>query len=86
MENRIGAQGLHLYPLCYWNWPYSPDIASPQLKQYERDWIWFEAWARYAWNPDRDEQQDRQYWIDRLSDMYGNKEAAAKILRYPGSL
>jgi len=80
METRIGAQGLHLYPLCYWNWPYSPDIAGPQLKQYERDWIWFEAWARYAWNPDRDEHQDRQYWIDRIADMYGNKEAAEKIL------
>jgi hypothetical protein len=80
METRLGAQGLHLYPLCYWNWPYSPDKVQPQLKQYERDWIWFEAWARYAWNPDRNEQQDRQYWIDRLADMYGNKDAAERIL------
>jgi len=80
MQTRLGAQGLHLYPLCYWNWPYSPDNARPQLKQYERDWIWFEAWARYAWNPNRGEQQERQYWIGRITDMYGNKEAAEKIL------
>ncbi|MBN2182395.1 MAG: hypothetical protein JW715_10815, partial [Sedimentisphaerales bacterium] len=25
MLTRLGAQGLHLYPLFYWNWPYSPD-------------------------------------------------------------
>jgi hypothetical protein len=80
MLTRLGAQGLHLYPLFYWNWPYSPDSARPQLKQYQRDWIWFEAWARYSWNPDRDERQDRQYWIGRLTEMYGNNEAAEKIL------
>jgi hypothetical protein len=80
MQTRLGAQGLHLYPLCYWNWPYSPDNAEPELKQYERDWIWLEAWARYAWNPDRDEQQDRQYWIGRLAERYGDATAAASIL------
>jgi len=80
MQARLGAQGLHLYPLCYWNWPYSPDNAEPKLEQYQRDWIWFEAWARYAWNPDCSEQQEREYWVGRLADIYGNKQAAEKIL------
>jgi len=80
MQTRLGAQGLHPYPLCYWNWPYSPDNTQPKLKQYERDWIWFEAWARYAWNPNRSEQQEREYWVGRLTDIYGNKQAAQKIL------
>ena len=30
-RDRLGATGLHLYPLSYWNWPYSPDIADPPL-------------------------------------------------------
>ena len=51
-RDRLGATGIHLYPLSYWNWPYSPDIADPPLLQWKRDWIWFEAWARYSWNPD----------------------------------
>ncbi|MGB8226681.1 MAG: hypothetical protein WCE45_07475 [Sedimentisphaerales bacterium] len=80
MQTRLGAQGLHLYPLCYWYWPYSPDNAEPKLKQHQRDWIWFEAWARYAWNPDRDEKEDREYWISRLTDIYGDKKAAGLIL------
>ncbi len=80
MHTRIGAQGLHLYPLCYWNWPDSPDDIQPPLKQYQRDWIWFEAWARYAWNADRNEQEERQYWVGRISEMYGSKDAAEKIL------
>jgi hypothetical protein len=80
-RDRLHASGLHLYPLAYWNWPYSPDIANPPLKQWERDWIWFEAWARYAWNPDVPEAEDRAYWVGRLADFYGcDTNAAGKIL------
>ena len=79
-RDRLGATGIHLYPLSYWNWPYSPDIADPPLLQWRRDWIWFEAWARYAWNPDVPEAEDRAYWVSRLADFYGNTNAAAKIL------
>jgi hypothetical protein len=80
-RDRFHASGLHLYPLAYWNWPYSPDIASPPLKQWERDWIWFEAWARYAWNPDVPAAEDRAYWVGRLADFYGcDTNSAGKIL------
>ncbi len=80
-RDRLGASGLHLYPLAYWNWPYSPDIADPPLKQWERDWIWFEAWARYAWNPDVNTNDDRVYWTGRLADFYGcDTNAAGEIL------
>jgi hypothetical protein len=72
------ANGLHLYPLAYWAWPNSPDKA--EIKQYERDWIWFEAWARYAWNPDRQVQDENEYWISRLAEVYGSREAATHIL------
>lgn len=79
MRDRLGAHGLHLYPLFYWDWPVSPDIAPVPLKQWERDWIWFEAWARYAWNPDRDADGERAYWTARLAEHYG-ETAAEKIL------
>ena len=45
-----------------------------------RDWIWFEAWARYAWNPDIPEKQDHAYWISQLAELYGNTNAAREIL------
>ena len=79
-RDRLGASGVHLYPLSYWNWPYSPDIADPPLLQWRRDWIWFEAWARYSWNPDIPEKEDHAHWISRLAEMYGNTNAAEKIL------
>jgi hypothetical protein len=78
-RDRLGAKGLHLYPLFYWDWPVSPD-KGVTLKQWERDWIWFEAWARYAWNPDHAEQGERAYWVGRLADVYGTAEAGEKIL------
>ena len=86
-RDRLGASGIHLYPLSYWNWPYAPDIVQEHtgempvpLLQWERDWIWFEAWARYAWNPDVPAAEDHAYWISRLADFYGNTNAAEKIL------
>jgi hypothetical protein len=95
-RDRLGATGLHLYPLYYWDWPVSPDItgggdasspsssatgaSQPQLKQWDRDWMWFEAWARYAWNPDVPEKEDRAHWVSRLTVFYGSADAAAKIL------
>jgi hypothetical protein len=79
-RDRLGATGIHLYPLSYWNWPYSPDVAAPPLLQWQRDWIWFEAWARYEWNPDIPEKPDHAHWISRLADFYGNTNAAEKIL------
>jgi len=75
---RIGIRGVHVYPLRYWDWPNSAD--NPPEIQFDRDWIWFEAWARYAWNPNRDPAAERQYWIGRIADHYGNREAAAHIL------
>jgi hypothetical protein len=75
---RIGIRGVHVYPLRYWDWPNSPD--NPAELQFDRDWIWFEAWARYAWNPNRDPAAERQYWIGRVAEKYGSREAAAHIL------
>jgi hypothetical protein len=80
MRDSLHARGLHLYPLAYWNWPDSSDKTDPPLIQYKRDWIWFEAWGRYAWNPDRDPKADHAYWVDRLAEKYGTREAGEKIL------
>jgi len=79
-RDRLGATGIHLYPLSYWNWPYSPDTADPPLLQWRRDWVWFEAWGRYSWNPGIPEKEDHAYWISRLAEFYGNTNAAEKIL------
>jgi hypothetical protein len=102
-RDSLGASGVHLYPLSYWNWPYSPDIAEERgrparefqtnseaakehtgdtpvpLLQWRRDWIWFEAWARYSWNPHVEEKEDYDHWISRLANFYGNTNAAVKI-------
>ncbi|GGA54215.1 hypothetical protein GCM10011507_01810 [Edaphobacter acidisoli] len=87
---RIGIGGLHLYPLRYWDWPYSADNTTPLLQQTDRDWIWYEAWARYAWNPERNPQTERTYWITRFADRFtstnnqqpttNNQQAAEHLL------
>ena len=71
-----GATGLHLYPRKAWRWPYGCDkTITPEL-QWRRDRLWFEAWGRYAWNPDRDPGAERQYWTGVLAAMYGEAAAA----------
>jgi hypothetical protein len=77
---RIGIGGLHLYPLRYWDWPYAGDKTEPPLEQTDRDWIWFAAWGRYAWNPNRDAEKEHAYWAARFAEKYGSMEAGEKIL------
>lgn len=79
-HDRLGARGLHLYPLSYWDWPVTPDVTDDPLLEYQRDWIWYEAWGRYTWNPGTSEASDHAHWIARLSRAYG-AEAAENILR-----
>jgi hypothetical protein len=83
---RIGIGGLHLYPLRYWEWPVAGDKPAvghetdALLLQTDRDWIWFEAWARYAWNPNRDPEKEHSYWVSRFAEKYGSQEAGEKLL------
>lgn len=79
MVHRLHVRGLHLYPLFYWDWPYSPDAAEPRLLQIERDRFWFAAWHRYAWKADRDPAAERAYWTAILAEKYGSPEAGAAV-------
>ncbi len=72
------SKGLHLYPQAsYWDWPYTADKLpdGQRLKQLDRDWMWYQAWGRYAWNDQRDE--DKTYWKQVLAEYYGIDTIAA---------
>lgn len=77
----LGANGLHLYPLFYWDWPYAPDRTKERLLQMRRDWIWFAAWFRYAWNPDHSQQNEQLFWRERIAKHYGiSLDASSDLL------
>lgn len=82
MHKVYGANGLHLYPQAsYWDWPYTADKAPERLLQVNRDWIWYKAWARYAWNSNHERAGELNYWGKQLSDKYGtNLQAGKEIL------
>ena len=72
------SKGLHLYPQAsYWDWPYTADKlpSGERLKQLDRDWMWYQAWGRYAWNDQRG--ADKSYWKKELADYYGIDTTAA---------
>lgn len=82
MHDIQGANGLHLYPQSsYWDWPYTADNTNPRLLQIDRDWMWYKAWGRYAWNSRRKRNDEIQYWTDQLSDFYGCEQNADQILK-----
>ncbi|MFO7659234.1 MAG: hypothetical protein R6W78_19415 [Bacteroidales bacterium] len=82
MHDIQGANGLHLYPqTSYWDWPYSADNATPRLLQVDRDWIWYNTWARYAWNCRRDSVSENKYWSQVLADYYQCGEYGNEILK-----
>ena len=73
MHEVMGGNGLHLYPQAsYWDWPYSADsVKGKRLLQIERDWIWYKAWARYAWKAKRNRDEEISYWSKLLADKFG---------------
>lgn len=74
MHDIHGANALHLYPQAsYWDWPYTADKLpdGSRLKQIDRDWIWYKAWGRYAWNCRTDRNEEIKYWNRLLGDYYG---------------
>lgn len=77
---KTGIKGLHLYPLRYWDWPNTADRAEPRLLQPDRDWLWFATWARYAWNPYRNEEAENAFWTRELAGRFGSTEAGRRIL------
>ncbi|HEX6847858.1 MAG TPA: hypothetical protein VF144_12820 [Chitinophagaceae bacterium] len=85
MHEIMGGNGLHLYPQAsYWDWPYSADSVKggKRLLQIERDWIWYKAWARYAWKAKRDRNEEIAYWSKLLADKFGcNIDEGKKILK-----
>ncbi len=84
---RLGASSLHLYPLFYWDWPYAPDKAEPRLLQMDRDDLWFRAWLRYAWDPDRDQIEEFAFWRDRIASVYDcDRGRDAAVLLKAGEL
>lgn len=82
MHDIQGANGLHLYPQAsYWDWPYTADKAEPRIREIDRDWIWYKAWGRYAWNCNRDESDENEYWKRQMVGFYGcDDDAAADIV------
>jgi hypothetical protein len=75
------SKGLHLYPQAsYWDWPYTADKLpdGQRLKQLDRDWMWYRAWGRYAWDDQRGE--DKAYWKRQLAEYYGIDTIAADHL------
>lgn len=75
-----GGSGIHLYPLFYWDWPYAADKAEPRIRQLDRDWLWYQAWFRYAWNPNRDPELEKLYWIQVMCDHFGCGEKAGRLI------
>ena len=74
-----GGTGLHLYPRKAWRWPYGCDRGDRPELQWHRDWLWYETWARYAWNPDHGPDAEKAYWIGRLAEHFG-PQAAPHVL------
>ena len=93
MHRAHHSKGLHLYPQAsYWDWPYTADKLSggQRLKQLDRDWMWYRAWGRYAWNSDRFTpgteshisamDAEHVYWTRLLADYYGIDSLSAHHL------
>jgi len=82
MHEVHGANALHLYPQAsYWDWPYTADKSDHRLNQIDRDQMWYQAWARYAWKDGRDRTEEVAYWSRALEERFGCPGSGRNILK-----
>ena len=93
MHREHHSKGLHLYPQAsYWDWPYTADKLpnGQRQRQLDRDWMWYQAWGRYAWDSNRYTSgtesrisaldAEHGYWARILADYYGIDSVSASHL------
>jgi hypothetical protein len=82
MHSVHGANALHIYPQAsYWDWPYTADKADIRLLEMDRDRMWYEAWARYAWKQGRARSSEVAYWSKELENTFGCPGQGSNILK-----
>ncbi len=84
MHDVHGANALHLYPQAsYWDWPYTADKlpGDDRLEQLDRDWAWYRAWGRYAWNCRRDREEEKAYWDHAFGSFFGMTDRQGAAVR-----
>lgn len=84
MHDVHGANALHLYPQAsYWDWPYAADKVADgsRIEQLDRDWAWYRAWGRYAWNCRRDREAEKGYWDATFADFFGTDLEGGAAIR-----
>ena len=84
MHDVHGANALHLYPQAsYWDWPYAADKVADgsRIEQLDRDWAWYRAWGRYAWNCRRDREAEKNYWDASFAEFFGTNQAGGAAIR-----
>ena len=79
---KAGVSGCHVYPMVSWQWPQSLDRTDPPLSTLDRDWMWLQAFGRYTWSFNRDETEERSYWVRHLEERFGSRQAAESLLIY----
>lgn len=67
--NKADANGVHVYPLRYWDYPNSSRV-DPTGDQLHEHFVWWSAWSRYAWDPNRDEENEDCFWQRELARHY----------------
>ena len=84
MHDVHGANALHLYPQAsYWDWPYAADKVADgsRIEQLDRDWAWYRAWGRYAWNCRRDRDAEKEYWDETFAEYFGTNQVGGAAIR-----
>ena len=86
----VGAKGVLFHPLNVEGWPYTWERrddklmagtfrADPERFQFDRDWIWWSAFGRYAWNPRQPYEQN--LWMDECARRCGDRTAGRHLYR-----
>ena len=75
----LGVNGIHVYPHWSWRTPGVGDIGYFNNEIY-RDKLYHEAFGRYSFDPIRDADEEKRFWINKYSEYYSTKEKATAVI------
>ncbi len=88
------AKGAKIYGLSCFDWPITQDKLEPgqfgyreqvegrTLLSLDRDATYLDAFGRYLWKVDRDEQAEREYWREYLAAKFQSERAGEALYRW----
>ena len=75
----LGLKGIHVYPHWPWRNPGVGDIGY-EGDELQRDHLYLAAWGRYCFDPVKDDDEEKRYWVRTLRGYFKDDRQTGAVI------